>query len=174
MLLDYIEKGGIIGYVLLFLLTVGITIIFWKFFHLMYVKITKDKYIYKTLQEVKDIKDPTLALSIARESMDEKITRIELGMSTIKIIASISPLLGLLGTVVGILNAFESVAASGLGDPAKFAEGISLALVTTVMGLVIAIPHYISYNYYNRTIDMIDAVFSKELDIILVKDKQDA
>jgi biopolymer transport protein ExbB len=106
--------------------------------------------------------------------MDEKITSIEVGMSSIKIIASISPLIGLLGTVVGVLGAFEAVAATGLGDPSSFASGISLALVTTVMGLIIAIPHYVAYNYFNRTIDIIDAKFSKELDILIVKDKQDA
>lgn len=174
MLLEYIDKGGLIGYILIGMFTFGMTMIIWKFFHLIYVRVTKSKYIYETLKDVKDVKDPALAITIARESMDEKITSIESGMSTIKIIASISPLLGLLGTVVGILSAFEAVAATGLGEPTKFATGISLALVTTVMGLIIAIPHYIAYNYFNRTIDMIEARFSKELDLIIISDKQDA
>jgi len=173
-LLDYIDKGGPIAYLLMVLFAFGITMIFWKFFHLLFIKLTKNKYIYDTLEEVRTIKDPSLAISVARESLDEKIVAIESGMSTIKIIATISPLLGLLGTVVGILGAFESIAATGLGEAGKFASGISLALVTTVMGLIISIPHFIAYNYFNRFIDKIDASLSKDLDKLIIQEKQDA
>jgi len=173
-LLEYIDKGGPIAYLLMLLFGFGMTMVIWKFFHLLFIKLTKSKYLYETLDEVRTINDPSLAINVARESLDEKIVAIESGMSTIKIIATISPLLGLLGTVVGILGAFESVAASGLGEAGKFASGISLALVTTVMGLIISIPHFIAYNYFNRTIDKIDASLSKDLDKLIIKEKQDA
>ncbi len=68
------------------------------------------------------------------------------GMTTIENIASISPLLGLLGTVFGIFNAFSVIAVSGLSDAGAFATGIKLALITTVIGLVVAIPHVIAFN----------------------------
>jgi len=173
-LFEYIDKGGPIAYILMILFGFGLTMILWKFFHLLFIKLTKSKYLYETLEEVRNINDPSLAITVARESLDEKIVAIESGMSTIKIIATISPLLGLLGTVVGILSAFESVAASGLGEAGKFATGISLALVTTVMGLIISIPHFIAYNYFNRSIDKIDASLSKDLDKLIIQEKQDA
>lgn len=173
-ILDYIDKGGPIAYVLMVLFSIGITMILWKMFHLMYVRVTKNKYIYDTLDEVRHIHDPSLAITVARESLDEKVTSIELGMSTIKIIASISPLLGLLGTVIGILTSFESIATGGLGESSKFASSIALALITTVLGLIVAIPHYIAYNYFNREIDTIDAVLSRDLDKLIIQDKQDA
>jgi biopolymer transport protein ExbB len=62
-------------------------------------------------------------------------------------------MLGLLGTVVGIFNAFTVIAASGLDDPSAFATGIKFALVTTVLGLVVAIPHVIAFNYLNARME---------------------
>ena len=108
-------------------------------------------------------------MKVAKTIIDEKMVSLESGLSTIRIIAAISPLLGLLGTVVGILDSFETISKTGLGDPSSFASGISLALVTTVMGLVIAIPHYIGYNYLVRNIDSLESVVLKELDLEILK-----
>jgi len=170
-LFDYIDKAGVIGYLLVILFTIGMTLIVWKFFHLVYVRVTKSKYIYETLQEIKDVDDVSVAIKIAEKSLDEKMVQLESGMSSIKIIASISPLLGLLGTVIGILTSFEAIASTGLGDPSKFANGISLALITTVIGLIVAIPHYIAFNTFDRTIYLMESKLAKELDLILVSDK---
>ena len=62
-------------------------------------------------------------------------------------IGTISPLLGLLGTIVGMIVAFESIAVSGTGDPRVVAGGISQALGTTATGLIIAIPTIVAYRY---------------------------
>ncbi len=79
------------------------------------------------------------------------------GMNTIKTIASVSPILGLLGTVVGVLDAFEKMAGGALGAGAgAFAGGISLALVTTIGGLVVALPHLVAYNYLNGLLDKLE------------------
>jgi biopolymer transport protein ExbB len=64
-------------------------------------------------------------------------------------ISFISPLIGLLGTVLGVLHAFQSLAASGSGGPSVVAAGISEALITTVAGLVVAVPAAMIYNYFN-------------------------
>ena len=85
--------------------------------------------------------------------VSEYMSKLESGINSIKIIASIAPLLGLLGTVIGVLNSFEAISKSGLGDPAIFASGISMALITTVAGLIVAIPHYIGYNYIVAFLD---------------------
>ena len=64
----------------------------------------------------------------------------------------ISPLLGLLGTVVGIIEAFMAINSTGMGDPALLASGISKALITTAGGLFVAIPAMIMHRYYQRHI----------------------
>jgi biopolymer transport protein ExbB len=64
-------------------------------------------------------------------------------------ISFISPLIGLLGTVLGVLRAFHDLAKSGSGGPSVVAAGISEALVTTVAGLVVAVPAAMIYNYFN-------------------------
>ena len=102
-------------------------------------------------------------LKASTKSLDEWILDRERGLSTIKIIASIAPLLGLLGTVVGVLNAFDKISQKGLNDPSIFANGISVALITTVAGLVVAIPHYIGYNYLIAMLDRIEVRVSDVL-----------
>ncbi|MFC1546740.1 MotA/TolQ/ExbB proton channel family protein, partial [bacterium] len=67
-------------------------------------------------------------------------------------ISAIAPLLGLLGTVTGIIKAFADLAKSGSGGPAVVAAGVSEALVTTAFGLLVAIPVLYAYNYYNNRI----------------------
>ncbi len=141
-LMEYVDKGGLIGYILLILCTIGLTFVFWKFIHIILARINRKTYSYEVLNETKNIKDSALAMKVAKTIIDEKMVSLESGLSTIRIIAAISPLLGLLGTVVGILDSFETISKRGLGDPSSFASGISLALITTVMGLVIAIPHW--------------------------------
>ncbi|MDE2070925.1 MAG: MotA/TolQ/ExbB proton channel family protein [Gammaproteobacteria bacterium] len=72
---------------------------------------------------------------------------------TLGTIASISPLLGLLGTVLGIMHVFAAISVSGLGNPAMLASGISQALITTVAGLTVAIPAYVLYRYLRGKVD---------------------
>ena len=68
-------------------------------------------------------------------------------------IAAISPLLGLLGTVSGMIRSFTAITAQGVGDPTVLAGGISEALVTTAAGLVVAIPSLIAYRYLRGRVD---------------------
>ncbi|MGH8293705.1 MAG: MotA/TolQ/ExbB proton channel family protein, partial [Gammaproteobacteria bacterium] len=72
---------------------------------------------------------------------------------TLGTIATISPLLGLLGTVLGIMHVFAAISTAGLGNPTALAAGISEALITTVAGLVVAIPAYILYRYLRGKVD---------------------
>ena len=72
----------------------------------------------------------------------------------INTIGNISPLLGLLGTIIGMILAFESIAAVGTGDPKVVADGISQALVTTASGLIVAIPTIVAYRYLARKAEL--------------------
>src|SRR5277367_4520141 len=80
------------------------------------------------------------AISDAGRHMAHELDRY---LITLGSIATISPLLGLLGTVLGIMNVFAAIAQGGLGNPAAMAGGISQALISTVAGLAVAIPAYI-------------------------------
>ena len=69
------------------------------------------------------------------------------------VIAAISPLLGLLGTVTGMYSVFETIAAASSGEMHKLSGGIAEALVTTIVGLVIAIPAYVAYSFFSRRVE---------------------
>ena len=70
--------------------------------------------------------------------------------NVLKIIAVVAPLMGLLGTVVGMIITFQSITLYGTGDPKLMAGGISSALVTTVLGLIVAIPTLFAHNYLSE------------------------
>jgi len=81
------------------------------------------------------------------EAIHRETPRFSKYHSLLKIIAVIAPLMGLLGTVVGMIITFQSITLYGTGDPKLMASGISSALVTTVLGLIVAIPTLFFHNY---------------------------
>ena len=83
------------------------------------------------------------------------VHELERFLNSLGTIASISPLLGLLGTVTGIINAFNAVMLGGMGDPRMLAGGISEALITTAGGLAVAIPAFIAYRYLRGKVERI-------------------
>ncbi|MEC7121232.1 MAG: MotA/TolQ/ExbB proton channel family protein [Pseudomonadota bacterium] len=81
-----------------------------------------------------------------------QIHRLEKNLNLLGTIGNISPLLGLLGTVLGIIQSFLAVNAGGMTDPAMMAGGISQALITTAAGMVVAVPALVAYRYYQRKV----------------------
>lgn len=149
---EYVDKGGVIVYILIFLNIVGFTIIIWKFL----VLFKKNLLIL----QIKENLDRTKPLEAQIEYETKKL---ESGLTIIKNIAIISPLLGLLGTVVGIYILFDQITLKGLGDPTIFSGGIAIALITTVAGIIVSIPHQIAYNHFISAIDTIEVKAKKEL-----------
>jgi biopolymer transport protein TolQ len=84
--------------------------------------------------------------------MSEEITRLERNMSWLATIAGVSPFIGLFGTVWGIIDAFQQLSTAGSASLRAVAPGISEALITTAMGLFVAIPAYIFYNVFGSSI----------------------
>ncbi|OFZ27914.1 MAG: biopolymer transporter ExbB [Bdellovibrionales bacterium RIFOXYB1_FULL_37_110] len=165
--INYIEQGGPIMYLLLLINMVGFAIMFYKFY-MFYKEKNKISDRVKSLEESlaeKKIatKDPSIIIELSKKEIAEHMRKLESGVNTIKIIATISPLLGLLGTVVGILIAFQVIASTGLNSPENFAQGISMALITTVGGLIVAIPHYIGHSYLLGILDSLETKLEKEL-----------
>ena len=151
-LMGYIDKGGVIVYILIFLNIIGFTIILWKFFTL-----------YKTDKIVLNIENKIDKNNSVLAQIEYEVKKLESGLTTIKNIASVSPLLGLLGTVIGVYISFEEITAKGLGDPTIFSNGIGIALITTIAGIIVAIPHQIAYNHFISVIDKIELKAKKEL-----------
>ncbi|MDX4070474.1 MotA/TolQ/ExbB proton channel family protein [Aliarcobacter skirrowii] len=151
-LMEYIDKGGAIVYILIFLNIIGFTIIIWKFTTLPQV----NKIISKIAQNL------DLNGSISAQ-IEYEIKKLESGLTIIKNIAIVSPLLGLLGTVIGIYTSFEDITQKGLGDPTIFSGGIAIALITTIAGIIVSIPHQIAYNHFISLVDKIEIKAKKEL-----------
>ena len=81
------------------------------------------------------------------------VVELERYLNTLGTIASITPLLGLLGTVIGMIKVFAAITAHGVGNPSVLAGGISEALITTATGLSVAIPSLIFYRYFRGKVD---------------------
>jgi biopolymer transport protein ExbB len=158
-LVVYIQRGGIIVNILILMNIIGFTIMLWKSF-VFYIT---NKSINKIADEIISELNLTQNYELAQiqSSIALKVSNIETGLNTVKIIATLSPLIGLLGTVIGILNSFDSISHLGLGDPTVFSSGISIALITTVAGLIVAIPHYIGYNYFLGSLDKVEIKLEK-------------
>lgn len=157
-IIELLQKGGMIVYILIILNIIGFTIIFLKLYTLYKFKKNIHHNINYIIKKGIDKNDTFLDTLIQNE-----IKALESGLNTIKIIATISPLLGLLGTVVGIFSSFDTISKMGLADPMIFSGGISLALITTVVGLIVAIPHYIFYNYFIGSLDKQELILKQKV-----------
>ena len=150
---DKIKQGGTVGYVIIGLGAFGLLLALWKFISLFIsgskIKSQLKNKTPKTNNALGRIMhvytdSPDSDIETMELKMDEAILRetapLEGGLSFIKVMYVIAPLLGLLGTVVGMIATFQMITLFGNADAKSMAGGISQALVTTVLGLVVAIP----------------------------------
>ena len=161
-LVDYINDGGTVGLIILVVGALAFVLAILKFFYLFAI----GAKVKSTLRSRKpNKKNPlgrilgvasanassdteTLELKLEEAMLKEK-PPIESWIGAIKIISMIAPLMGLLGTVTGMIQTFEAITIFGAGDPKNMAGGISSALMTTVMGLVVAIPTVLLHTWLN-------------------------
>ena len=150
---ERIQQGGTVGYVIIGLGIIGLILAILR----IVVLTDSGKRIGKQLKsdnpddgnalgrilsvyhDNKDIDTETLELKLD-EAILKETPSLEKNQGAIKVLAAVAPLLGLLGTVVGMIATFQSITLFGTGDPKLMAGGISQALMTTVLGLVVAIP----------------------------------
>ncbi|ABS07771.1 biopolymer transport protein ExbB [Shewanella baltica] len=150
---DRLEAGGTIGYIIIALLALGLLISIERLVTMTIIgarvnsqRKNVDKpgnnalgRILKVYQENKDVDVETLELKLD-EAILKETPALEARISIIKVLAAIAPMMGLLGTVTGMIATFQSIQLFGTGDPKLMAGGISMALITTVQGLVAALP----------------------------------
>lgn len=99
------------------------------------------------------------SVKAAEEMMDavaiEERSKLEKNLNILGTLGNIAPLIGLFGTVIGIIQAFHSLAVSGSAGPSVISSGIAEALITTAGGLVVAVPSVVFYNYFLRKVGKI-------------------
>ncbi len=150
---ERIHQGGVIGYIILGLGGIGLV---FAIVRLVMLALTGTKMQAQINSDQLNEGNPLGRVLAAAEHadsqdietvellLDEAITRevpaLERGLSLIKLLAAVAPLLGLLGTVTGMISTFQSISLFGTGDPKLMAGGISQALVTTMLGLCVALP----------------------------------
>jgi biopolymer transport protein ExbB len=148
------HQGGTVGYLIAVLLIIGFAIAIWRVVALTLIT-GKIKSQLKNLNTPNENNPLGRILKVYNDNkeqdvenlelkLDEAILRetpkLEVGVNIIKIFAAIAPLMGLLGTVVGMIETFQQITLFGTGDPKIMAGSISMALVTTALGLIAALP----------------------------------
>jgi len=92
-------------------------------------------------------------IELVQSAARREVTSHERGLLMLEIITGISPLLGLLGTVLGIFHVFGVIVERGIGEASILSGGISEALITTIVGLFIAIPSFVAHSYFSKRVD---------------------
>lgn len=105
--------------------------------------------------------------SAVEEAGEEQTGRLYRKTEVLGVIGAMAPMLGLLGTVQGMIQAFNKIAETGAPKPDELAEGISLALVTTFEGLVVAIPAMVAFSFFRNKIDSLVAEAGKRVEQVL-------
>lgn len=170
---ERIQQGGWIGYLILILGAIGLLIALQRFVALTTMGSQVAKQQKQTAPDsgnplgrilsvysdslANDIETLTLKLD---EAILREVPKVERGLITLAILAAIAPMLGLLGTVSGMIETFQSITLFGTGDPKLMSGGISQALVTTELGLAVAIPllliHSLLSGKSNRLVQILD------------------
>ncbi len=177
-MIEIFEKGGIMMYPLIFASVLALAIIIERFFSLQKRKVIIPEII-SVVEQFSSFKDIELAknicakyngplsnlIQIGLDNTDleraeikeliedqgrQEVRHLEKGLTIIETIAVISPLMGLLGTVLGMIKVFGVIKEQGIGQAAALSGGISEALITTVTGLFVGIPVLIFFNYFSR------------------------
>lgn len=198
--MDVIDSAGIIGWVIVVLGAIGVLFLLLRVVYLQSSSGAKslpaetlvsllDQGVENTLEFLKAKKGSTARVlkstirnidrdrehieDIIAESIIHESTRLDKLSSTILVIAAVAPLLGLLGTVTGMIATFDIITEFGTGDPKLLSGGIAIALVTTELGLIVAIPLLLGGNLLNSWAESIkDSMEHSALHIVNEYNKQ--
>jgi biopolymer transport protein ExbB len=177
---ERIQQGGTVGYIIIALGFIGVCLALWRLVTLAVIEKGVRQQLIATHTPANsnplgrilnagsaDIENTTNA-ELLEARLDEAVLKelpaIERGQGIIKLLAGVAPLLGLLGTVTGMIATFQAITAFGSGDAKLMASGISQALITTVLGLVVAIPLLLMHSW----------VASRSRTLVQILDEQSA
>lgn len=168
-----VAQGGLIGYIILLLGAIGLALGIYRLLALLWMQrsfskanrtesAAGDSSLLAKLRQVAQQSDGDREALATRldEFISNASSRLHWGLATLAIFAAVSPLLGLLGTVTGMIETFQIITLFGAGDPRLMSGGISQALVTTQLGLAVAIPllllHSFLHSRANRMVALLD------------------
>jgi biopolymer transport protein ExbB len=170
--LQRISQGKSIGYVIILIGLIGLAFSIWKIRELL-IRRNELESDQSIIQEMVDRTKNTSSYESKENILDELILNysasVEKGVSWIKFFAAVAPLLGLLGTVIGMIETFQAITLFGTGDPKQMAGGISQALVTTMLGLIVAAPLLGFYTYISDKVSSLIQVVEEKASFILSK-----
>jgi len=178
---EFISQGGIVMYILIVASLVSLTIIFERFWSLRASAVIPASDIAAVENQVREdnveqalelcknnntamsrilwvaLKNRGVKRSIMKEILEEvgrqEVAHLERFIGILALIAAISPLLGLLGTVIGMIEVFQVISVEGVGKADVLAAGISKALNTTAAGMVVAIPTLVAYRFFEAKVN---------------------
>jgi len=185
-LLERWKQGGLVGLVITVLGVFAFALAAYRLFALNRITVSVNKQlniqqadtnnplgrVLQAYEENKNMEVESLEYKLA-EAITRERPAIEKGTSSLKIIAMVAPLLGLLGTVTGMIMTFQAITVYGAGDPQAMAGGISSALVTTVLGLCVAVPTVMLHAFVNsRCKGLLSILEQQSLGLIAERDEQ--
>ena len=183
---ERIGQGGVIGYIIIALGVVSLIVALARLASLVLTQFAIERQcnhpqspgknplgrILSVYQNHQSADVETLELKLG-EAVLRELPKINRGLSSLKIVAAVAPLMGLLGTVTGMIVTFQAITLFGAGDPKLMAGGISQALVTTVLGLCVAIPTLLLHNLLQSRADVINNLLQQQ-GVALVAEQAEA
>ena len=172
---ERINQGGFVGYIIILLFTIGVVLGALRYKFLARESKVLDKELKtgsfseksvlgklnKIFNNYKGTSPEDLEAQL-EDVLSRAVPVLEQNLSTIKLLAAVAPLLGLLGTVVGMIETFQAITLFGTGDPKLMAGGISQALVTTMLGLIAAVPLLFIHNILESRSRNITQVYEEQ------------
>lgn len=183
---EYVDQGGWIGYAIIVVAIFGIllAIFRWLMLTLTSMKVRRQMgsgtpnnsnplgRIQAAYEEHHGEDLETLQLHLD-DAVLKELPPLERGLNLVKVLAAVTPLMGLLGTVIGMIVTFQAITLFGTGDPKLMAGGISQALITTVLGLIAAVPLLILHAFASATARRVGQIL-EEQSVSLVADAEKA
>jgi biopolymer transport protein ExbB len=172
--IDRIAQGKSIGFIIILIGISGFVFSIYKIYQLreQEKEITADNAKVKVEMENSII--DTSSYESKENILDEFIInytgKLEWGANWVKFFAAVAPLLGLLGTVIGMIETFQAITLFGTGDPKQMAGGISQALVTTMLGLIVAAPLLGLYTYISQKVSNLSQVLEEKASYLLAQE----
>ena len=172
--IDRIAQGKSIGFIIILIGISGFVFSIYKIYKLR----EQEQDIIADDARVKVEMENSIKNTTSYESkeniLDEFIInytgKLEWGANWVKFFAAVAPLLGLLGTVIGMIETFQAITLFGTGDPKQMAGGISQALVTTMLGLIVAAPLLGLYTYISQKVSNLSQVLEEKASYLLAQD----
>lgn len=171
--LDRIAQGKSIGFIIILIGISGFLFSVYKIYTLREQEKVIASDNASVILEMENIVKDVTNYESKENTLDEFIInytgKLEWGANWVKFFAAVAPLLGLLGTVIGMIETFQAITLFGTGDPKQMAGGISQALVTTMLGLIVAAPLLGLYTYISQKVSNLSQVLEEKASYLLAK-----